>query len=74
MIIYTQRCLVCSNRQLWKKIKAFAAKHNLQIEERRVGLKYEWMKDAESYDIPLPFVVYEGKALSLTEDLEELLK
>lgn len=73
MIIYTKRCLSCTDRLLWKKIRAFAAAHGLAIEERRVGKDPAWKDEADRYGVEMPFVVHGKVALSLTEDLEKLL-
>ena len=74
MIVYTKRCLACSNRRMWKKLKQFVAKYDLSLQERRVGLKQEWANEARAYEIEMPFVVHNGIALSLTEDLEGLMQ
>lgn len=73
MIIYTARCLACSNKTLWKAIKAFAHENNLPIEERRIGLKTDWKQQAENYGVDLPFVVNGKTAMNLNEPLEGLL-
>lgn len=74
IILYTQRCLACSNRPLSKKLRAFATEHGLAIEERRVGMSKTWKAESKGYNIALPFVVYRNSAVSLSGDLEELLK
>ena len=73
MIIYTKKCLACTNRALWKKLKSFAYNNKLTIEERRIGKKKEWADEASQYGIEPPFAVRGKIALSLTEDLEKLL-
>jgi hypothetical protein len=72
MIIYTKRCLACTDKPTWKMLKSFAAEHNLTIEERRVGLKQVWAKEAAEIGIELPFAAYNGKAVNFNE-LETLL-
>lgn len=73
LIIYTKRCLACTDKPTWKKVKEFAASNGFSIEERRINLKKEWQEQAESYGVSLPFAVSGKIALSLTEDLEILL-
>lgn len=73
MIIYSKDCLACTNKPLWKRVKEFARKHRLFIEVRRTS-RPEWRKEADKYEVQLPFVVHEGIALNLNEDLERLLK
>lgn len=71
MILYTKRCLACTNRQLWKWLRQFAKVENIKIEERRVTVNRQWLEEAESYEVTLPFIVYNGVAKELSLFLEE---
>lgn len=73
MIIYSRRCIACTDKPLWKKLKAFAQENDLTLEERRVGLKKEWQDQADTYGVELPFAVNGKIALNLNEELEKLL-
>ena len=73
LVIYTRKCLACTNKPLWKNIKQFAKLHDLTIQENRVTKNESLQQKADSYEIALPFVVLGGVALSLNEPLERLL-
>jgi hypothetical protein len=73
LIVYSNKCLSCSKKQLWQEIKHFAKKNNLTIRQKNVLLRPEWREAAQQYEIDLPFVVLNGNAIRLTEPLERLL-
>lgn len=73
LIVYTKKCLACTDKPTWKRIKLFAEEHGLSLQERRVNRSQEWKKEASLYEIDLPFVLYNKNALSLKEDLKGLL-
>lgn len=72
MIVYSKTCLACTNKTLWKMIKQFAKEHGLTVEVRRINRR-QHTEEAAQYEIEPPFVVHNGVALSLTEDLENIL-
>lgn len=73
LIVYTDRCLSCKHKRLFKKLESFATENHATIEERRIHIKKEWKDQAESMGVEIPFV-FNGKiALSLKEDLNELI-
>lgn len=73
MIIYSEKCLSCSNKSLWLKVRDFARANKLQIETRRTYTQ-KYREEAEIYGVDIPFVVHNGIALSLNEDFNRLLK
>lgn len=72
MIVYTNRCLKCSERKQWNKLRKIAKARNVELEERRVTRCRSWAEEAEKYEIDLPFIVNGKQAISFSEPLERL--
>ena len=68
MIVYTARCLACSNKPLHRKLNEYAIQNKVKYEIRRTNLSKDFREEAESYGVPLPFVVIDGAAKRI-EDL-----
>lgn len=73
LVIYSRSCLACTNKALWKRVKAYAQLKGIPLQERRIGLKKEWADDAERIGVELPFIVYGNNSVNLNENFEELL-
>ena len=73
LIVYSNRCMPCAQKQQWQAIKHFAKENSLIVRQRNVMLKKDWKEQAEQYEIELPFAVLNGNAVALTEPLERLL-
>lgn len=74
LIVYMKNCVKCADRQLWNKLRRYANKRGLAIEERRTGLSKEWREEASRYGIAQPFVVANGEVKTFSDfvkDLEE---
>lgn len=74
MILYDDRCTPCARKQQWRDLRQFAAGNGLPLERIDLSRHRERTPEAEEYKLSVPFVVHEGKALSLNEPLEGLLK
>ena len=72
MIVYTNRCLKCSERKRWNELRKYAKAHNLPLEERRITVSKEWREESERYDLDLPFIVNGKQAISFKEPLDKL--
>jgi hypothetical protein len=74
MIVYTKTCLPCTHRQQWRDLRQIARRKSIPLEVRRITYNPVWKSEAEKYERDLPFIVNEGKVLSLSEALEGLKK
>ena len=69
--VYGAGCLPCTNKQLWKQLKAKAAEKRLLLQRKDVR-KDPVAKDEanNTYGMPTPFIVNEkGVALTVAEFL-----
>jgi hypothetical protein len=72
LIVYMKSCVKCTERQTWNKLRRYANRHGLAIEERRTGLSKQWRDEAGVYRVALPFVVQYGKATALNAFVKDL--
>lgn len=77
MIVYSLRCINCSDRKRWKEIRAFTQSHNLEIGEIRINRDSATrdiaMNISEDANVTIPFIEHNGKYISLNDNLEKLL-
>ena len=68
--VYGAGCLPCTNKQLWKQLKAKAAEKRLLLQRKDTRKDPQAKQDADSlYGRAIPFVVIDGKDMSVEEFL-----
>lgn len=72
IIVYTDRCLKCTERTQWNKLRRLATSKGIPLEERRVTQNDIWKSEADRFDIDLPFIVNGKQAISFSEPLSKL--
>jgi hypothetical protein len=72
IIIYTNRCMKCSERSKWNQLRRYAKSRGISLEERRVDRKSEWLAESRVYSLDLPFIVAGNIAINFDESLEKL--
>ena len=62
ILVYTAKCLACSNKPLHRKLNEYALQNKVKYQIRRTNLSKDFRDEAERYGIQLPFVVVDGVA------------
>lgn len=57
ILIYTKDCVSCGAKKDFIPILAYCNKHNLTYQIRQTSLWSPWRAEAESFEMPLPFVL-----------------
>lgn len=71
MIVYANGCLPCTNKPLWKQLRAKAAEKRVLITRIDVSKSKEERERAMSHNMALPFIVEDGKVKSTEEWLND---
>lgn len=70
MIVYANGCLPCTNKPLWKLLRARAAEKRVLITRIDVSKSKEEREKAMSHNVDMPFIVDErGVAMNVEEFL-----
>lgn len=64
-------CTPCVRKPLWKQLRAKAAEKRVLINRIDVSKSKEEREKAMSYNMALPFIVENGKALTVAEFLHD---
>lgn len=72
IIVYTDRCLKCTERQQWNRLRRLALSRGVKLQERRTDVNEVWLHEAEQYEISMPFIVNGKQAISFNEPLDKL--
>ena len=67
MIVYANGCLPCTNKPLWKQLRAKAAEKRVLITRIDVSKSKEEREKAMSHNIDMPFVVIDDEVMSAEE-------
>ena len=67
MIVYANGCLPCTNKPLWKQLRAKAAEKRVLITRIDVSKSKEEREKAMSHNMALPFIVEDGVAKGVQE-------
>lgn len=73
MILYDDACTPCVRKQEWRDLRNFVRINHLNLKRIDIRKQPEFRHEALKYAIDFPFVVHEGKAVSLSDDLRRLL-
>lgn len=71
MILYDNVCTPCVRKQQWRDLRRFAIRNRLTV--NRVDLSKQPEKEPHIDGVKIPFIVHEGKVISLNGNFEELL-
>lgn len=69
--LYDDKCTPCVRKSLWKQLKTKAAEKRVLITRIDVSKSKEERERAMSYNMALPFIVENGKALTVAEFLHD---
>ena len=67
VIVYSSGCLPCTNKPLWKQLRAKAAEKRVLITRVDVSKSKEEREKAMSHNMDIPFVLENGVARSIDE-------
>lgn len=68
--VYGSGCLPCTNKQLWKQLKAKAAEKRILLQRKDIRKDPQAKHDADNlYGRAVPFVVLDGKDMNVEEFL-----
>ena len=65
--VYSSSCLPCTNKPLWKQLRARAAEKRVLITRIDVSKSKEEREKAMSHNMDMPFIVEDGVAKGLQE-------
>lgn len=71
MIVYSNSCLACTNKPLWRQLRQYAHRNRLKLEERRTDTDLAYREETNHYSLHEPFVVIDGKSYK-PDDLPEV--
>ena len=70
--VYGAGCLPCTNKALWKQLKAKAAEKRILLQRKDIRKDPQAKQDADNlYGRATPFVVLDGKDMSVEEFLND---
>ena len=67
VIVYSSSCLPCTNKPLWKQLRAKAAEKRVLITRIDVSKSKEEREKAMSHNMDMPFIVEDGVAKGVQE-------
>ena len=69
--LYDSVCTPCVRKTLWKQLRAKAAEKRVLITRIDVSKSKEEREKAMSHNMDMPFIVEDGKALTVAEFLHD---